>query len=381
MLMTNKLHTIVSPMMRHLTSALCTVLVFAFALAAIGPGGHAAAQSKSAAKSTEKAEAGADASRAQALAHRVEQLEEQLVDMQVVVGTLESLASTRGQSDRVAFTGSARTPANADLQTQLAALQQQVAKLSTEVQTLQNAPGQTFSAGQDPYGSAVQSQYSSAPYNAQVSHAQTSFDTEPQQPDYNAPAPSFGATTVSRSEQPDQIGALIQSQELPQPENFEQLPDNSAALQPAPLNDPFAAPPAGPTAQPAQDDEPRQVYEGAYNALLQQDVAGAQSGFREFLRRFPKHALVPNALYWLGETYYVQQNYTDAAEAFDIVTAAYASSNKAPDSQLKRGMSLANLGKTQEACTVLSGLAQRYPNAPEHVKAKADSERARAGCS
>ncbi len=90
--------------------------------------------------------------------------------------------------------------------------------------------------------------------------------------------------------------------------------------------------------------------------------------------------MAPNALYWLGESHYVQRNYADAAEAFDLVVSSYSSSNKAADAQLKRGMSLAQLGKKQDACTAFRELPTKFPTAPPLLKSKADGERQRAGC-
>ncbi len=124
----------------------------------------------------------------------------------------------------------------------------------------------------------------------------------------------------------------------------------------------------------------KQLYESAYGYLLQQDYASAQAGFSDFLKTYPKDPLAPNALYWLGETHYVQRNYADAAEAFDLVISAYGSSNKAADAQLKRGMSLAQLGKKQDACTAFRELSTKFPSAPPLLKSKADGERQRAGC-
>lgn len=302
----------------------------------------------------------ADASRTLVLGQRVEQLEEQIVDLQVVIGTLESLAKPGRRSPGAAFSNGRSRAGNGTLEAQVEALSAQVAKLTTEVQALQQARG----------GRPVASGAYTTPPNVVAA-----------QPTGTEIGTGFGATTVNPigsadpGPQPDprvagppsgdQIGDLIAAPETQaaarQPSASEQV-----AVQTLPSTD------AG---------EPKIIYEQAYGNMLQQDYAAAQAGFRSFLRKFPEHALVPNALYWLGETYYVQQNYTDAAEAFDIVTAAYGASNKAPDSQLKRGMSLANLGKRNEACTVFRSLAKRYPNAPEHVKSKADSERERVGCS
>lgn len=281
------------------------------------------------------------------LQKRIEQLEEQIVDLQVVIGTLESLAKTGGHGSGNSGLGGRGGGGNADsgrlrgVETQINALTAQVERLAGEVAAMQGRPSRVEgfregSLGPSPLPSAGQGRAPASP----------------------SAGGGFGATTVTPSGEEDAIGGLIQqaTQEPPAP-----LPAN--------------APPVGGT------DSPQDVYDTAYGHLLQQNYKAAQDGFRDFLRRFPDDKQVPNALYWLGETYYVQQNYADAAEAFDIVTAAYASSNKAPDSQLKRAMSLANLGKRNEACSAFRSLSSRYPNAPDYVKSKADSESQRVGCS
>jgi TolA-binding protein len=76
----------------------------------------------------------------------------------------------------------------------------------------------------------------------------------------------------------------------------------------------------------------------------------------------------------------VQRNFADAAEAFDLVTASFGSSGKAPDAQLKRGMALAQLGKKKDACAAFRDIASKYPSAPAIVKSKAETERQRVGC-
>lgn len=288
-----------------------------------------------------------------ALQKRVEQLEEQIVDLQVIIGTLESLAKTGGHgSGNSGLSGGGGASGGGGqlrgLETQINALTSQVERLARDVEVLQGGQPSRVQGFRDGKVNVPSQEPSFEP---QVAGARQTMPTPGSAAD--APAASvggFGATTVTPNPGDDAIGGLIQE---------------AARL---------------PEAQQAEE-QPRSVYEAAYGHLLQQNYQAAQAGFREFLRRFPDDTLVPNALYWLGETYYVQQNYSDAAEAFDIVTAAYASSNKAPDSQLKRAMSLANLGKRNEACSAFRSLATRYPNAPEHVKSKADSESERVGCS
>lgn len=266
-----------------------------------------------------------------ALRRRVEQLEEQLVDLQVVIGTLESLAKApakgAGESNsyRAPPATSAADQARIDgLEMQIRALTQQMEQLSAEVR-----------GGASRQGTA----------NLQ---------------------PGSGAL------RPD---AVVVAQPQPQPGPVD--PIEGILSTPLP---PVDAPAGTQTAALNPSEDPKAAYEAAYGHMLQQNYGAAQAGFGDFLKRFPTHALVPNALYWLGESYYVQRNYSDAAEAFDIVLSAHAASNKAPDSQLKKAMSLAQQGKNADACSALRQLAVKYPNAPSHVKSKADSERRRVGC-
>lgn len=280
----------------------------------------AASKSKTPAKDPAPAASGSEAQ----LRKRVEQLEEQLVDLQVVIGTLESLAKAPpagATAPMRAATTSADQSRLDGLETQIKALTNQLEQLSAEVRG--GARAQDQAAG----------------------------SLRPDAGTLSAPRPSPSQPAAGR----DQIGGLLTDQGAP-----------AGSAQVA-----AAAPGA---------DDPKTAYEAAYGHMLQQNYGAAQAGFSDFLRLFPTHALVPNALYWLGETYYVQRNYADAAEAFDIVLSSHAASNKAPDSQLKKAMSLSQLGKNSDACSVLRDLSAKYPNAPSHVKSKADSERRRVGC-
>lgn len=281
------------------------------------------------------------------LERRVEQLEEQLVDLQVVIGTLESLARGGGaQEPRQAWSSGG---SGAD-QARIDALETQVRALAAEVERLSGRA--SVAAPLERQGAASPG---SAPGAAPSPYATT----------------RFGETTVT-SANGDPIGGLLQQEELP--------PVGGAQATP---RDPGGVPPGGVAAlDPAttEAESPKQLYERAYGYMLQQNFAAAQSDFTDFLKRYPNDSLVPDALYWLGETHYVQRNYADAAEAFDLVTQGYRSSAKAPDSLLKRGMALAALGKKDDACGILGRLPAAYPSASPALKAKAGSERQRLGC-
>jgi tol-pal system protein YbgF len=125
--------------------------------------------------------------------------------------------------------------------------------------------------------------------------------------------------------------------------------------------------------------EPEQ-YNFAFSMLRQGDYPGAEQAFRAFLDQHPKGNLSGNAQYWLGETYYVRADYEQAAVAFMKGYQTYPDSTKGPDNLLKLGMSMANLGKTKEACAAFGRLESQYPRAAEAIKRRATTEMSRLGC-
>ncbi len=125
--------------------------------------------------------------------------------------------------------------------------------------------------------------------------------------------------------------------------------------------------------------EPEQ-YNYAFSMLRGGDFAGAESAFTAFLQAHPKSNLAGNAQYWLGETHYVRGDYEQAAVAFMHGYQSYPDSTKGPDNLLKLGLSMANLGKTKEACAAFGRLGGQYPRAADAIKRRATTEMSRLGC-
>ena len=145
---------------------------------------------------------------------------------------------------------------------------------------------------------------------------------------------------------------------------------------PAPLTPPGqqqAAAPAGGTVE--------QQYEAAQQMLRAGQYANAEQTLRDLIARNPRHQLAASAQYWLGETYYVRQDYQNAAVAFADGYKNYPKGNKAPDTLLKLGMSLSAQKKDQDACAVYDRLNKEYPTAPEIVRRRATEERRKSRCS
>ena len=102
------------------------------------------------------AAAGADAG----LKSRVDSLEEQLVDMQVLVGTLESLAKSGGGSPPPAYRGGSGGGADSmrvdALENQIRALTNQVQALSDQVRSMGGTPRRSDAAAPPPRGAEPQ---------------------------------------------------------------------------------------------------------------------------------------------------------------------------------------------------------------------------------
>lgn len=129
-----------------------------------------------------------------------------------------------------------------------------------------------------------------------------------------------------------------------------------------------------------QPQSPEQVYEAAYDLLRRGQVDESEQAFRAFLADHPDNPLAGNAQYWLGESYYVRQDYPRAAQAFLTGYQDYGDSNKAPDSLLKLGITLAALGQQADACAAFDELDSRYPDAEDRIKQRLSSERTRLDC-
>lgn len=111
----------------------------------------------------------------------------------------------------------------------------------------------------------------------------------------------------------------------------------------------------------AQSGDERAAYNVAFDALKGGNYADAAQLFLSFLELYPNGAYTPNALYWLGESYYVTQNYQLAAQQFRTLLERYPTHDKASGSLLKLGLSEYGLGKVDEAERTLNDVVTRYP--------------------
>lgn len=85
----------------------------------------------------------------------------------------------------------------------------------------------------------------------------------------------------------------------------------------------------------------------------------------EFLTEFPHDPLVPNAVYWVGESFYSQKDYLVAVDLFREVLRRFPESTKASAAMLKIGYSYERVGELSEARRFLLKVVEKYPKSNE----------------
>lgn len=126
--------------------------------------------------------------------------------------------------------------------------------------------------------------------------------------------------------------------------------------------------------------DPNSIYQKAFSLLRDKNYEEAEKYFRNFLSSFPDHNLVQNAKYWLGETYYVRDDFERAARLFAEGYQRFPEGSKAPDNLLKLGLSLGHMGNKTDACLTLAQIQRKFSRGAGAVLERAEQEMADMGC-
>ena len=121
-------------------------------------------------------------------------------------------------------------------------------------------------------------------------------------------------------------------------------------------------------------------YEFSINLLTSGDYPGAEAALKEFILIAQEEKLLSNAYFWLAETYYVRENYKDAAKNYLSIYLEHPNSSKAPNGLLKLGISLIKMGQLEQGCASLVKLRISYPETDKSLLDRGDIEIQRNGC-
>jgi len=196
----------------------------------------------------------------------------------------------------------------------------------------------------------------------------------------SAPLASADNRPLPGARRPD-FGNTVEEDEPAGASPLELNPVGRTGTLPPPVpSSPAPAVRPGPSVAATSVGNPRSDYETAYAYLSQKQYEEAEMGFRRFLQSNPRDRLVPEASYWLGETYLQRSRFREAAEQFLNVSTDHPNATRAPDALLKLGVALHGLGARDRACAVYAELDRKYPQASAAVRQGSEREQKRAKC-
>lgn len=116
---------------------------------------------------------------------------------------------------------------------------------------------------------------------------------------------------------------------------------------------------------PAKKKGASSMYKHGLELLGSGAYEQGRERLEEFLTEFPSHDLVPNAVYWVGESFYSQKDFRLAIDLFREVLLRFPKSNKARAAMLKIGYSYKKLHEISEARRFLLKVVETYPKSNE----------------
>lgn len=118
------------------------------------------------------------------------------------------------------------------------------------------------------------------------------------------------------------------------------------------------------------DPAVQSAYMAGFNKLKDGDYPAAIDAFKAFVAEHPETALTPNAWYWMGEAYYVQQKPDAARQSFETVVNRFSASPKVADSLYKIGLIQASSGNDDNAQATFERVISQYPDSDAANQAK-----------
>lgn len=105
----------------------------------------------------------------------------------------------------------------------------------------------------------------------------------------------------------------------------------------------------------------QQLYQSAFDLLQAKKFADGGKKLQAYLDAYPDGIYAANAHYWLGQVNFSEQHYSLAATEFNTVINKYPESPKVPEAMLQLGLSYDKEGKTNQAQDEFRLLKKKFP--------------------
>ncbi|MDR0274197.1 MAG: tol-pal system protein YbgF [Burkholderiaceae bacterium] len=137
-----------------------------------------------------------------------------------------------------------------------------------------------------------------------------------------------------------------------------------------PQDDGPGANPAMAVSPPANPPREQRDYDAALTQFRGGNFTAAQTGFASFIKRNPRSALAPAALFWLGNAQYATRNYKEAISNFRSLVTVAPQHEKAPEALLSIANCQVELKDQKAARATLQQLVKSYPQSEAATAAR-----------
>ena len=115
---------------------------------------------------------------------------------------------------------------------------------------------------------------------------------------------------------------------------------------------------------------PEGLYKNAYEDYLRGNFEEARTKFLRFLKYYSNKEISENALFWVGETYFIEKDYENAISEYKKVVAEYPKGNNVPAALFKQAIAFLELKDKNNAVDLLKRVIKQYPNSDQAEMAK-----------
>lgn len=115
----------------------------------------------------------------------------------------------------------------------------------------------------------------------------------------------------------------------------------------------------------APPPDPQTLYKSAYGDYTTGRYDLAIAGFQQYVQNFADTDLASNAEFYIGDSYYDQQKFEQAIQAYNVCIEKYPDGNKTAAAQLKKAYALLALGRRAAGERELRALIKRFPRSHE----------------
>jgi tol-pal system protein YbgF len=189
------------------------------------------------------------------------------------------------------------------------------------------------------------------------------------QADMKADLDALRADTLAQGGQFDDLHSVIQAQQGQLQQLRDELYFKLRAIEERLAK--LEAEPAKKPAAPQAERSPEELYQQGLDAVRSgSDFARGRQLLTEFVSKYPRHSLIINAKYWIGEAWYGEKKYENAILQLQDVIQEFGDHPKVAAALLKQALSFQALGDKANSRVILNKLVERFPLSDEAKKAK-----------